>query len=250
MAWARRKGHTKVMQALPPRSRRFTPIVGFATCSLLACCCLFSTGKRYDVAATQLLLRASDVDGIRQALAAGANPNALIDTPRALSETLSLSLRSLSFYNPEDADTARRRLRDQTPGLLSRKVSLNDPEQVRLLLAAGADPNQGGLSAATPLHIAVAQFVGSAEEDRTRRLEIINLLIGAGADVNATDADGRTPLMMAAFTRADHEVVRQLLAAGADPTRKMRTGATASDLLAPPADPEVVKLLTSARKHD
>jgi ankyrin repeat protein len=78
---------------------------------------------------------------------------------------------------------------------------------VRMLLERGADPNRRTLAGHTPLmHAAMCGDVASAE-----------LLIRAGAHVNARDRRGNTALAIARTSDCD-EMIRLLLAAGADPT--------------------------------
>lgn len=73
------------------------------------------------------------------------------------------------------------------------------PEIVRMLLAAGVDPNKRNRFGATPLH-----FVDS--------VDVAKVLLAAGADVSAVDHDGQTPLHRV----YDADVAKVLLAAGAD----------------------------------
>ena len=90
-------------------------------------------------------------------------------------------------------------------------VSNSDEGNIRLLLAAGANPNTVDRYGWTPLHAAV--FRGHEE--------IIQLLLAAGADPNAGDQQyGWTPLHYTASFGCE-EIVQLLLAAGADP--RLRT---------------------------
>ena len=130
---------------------------------------------------------------------------------------------------------------------LFRAAGTDDVEQIRVLVSAGADPNIISPQAGhTPLYNACfgkalravdtllklgadpnkrftyRSFVdGRVEADAVALMyagtaEIAQALIAAGAEVNVADADGTTPLMRAAF-RGSLDVVRVLLAAGADP---------------------------------
>lgn len=115
-------------------------------------------------------------------LDAGADPNATNSLGNsALMQAVSLR----SYKTPDPGRTA--------------------PDLVRLLLAAGADANEGTRWGFTPLHSAVSQ--GAAE--------LVGVLLEAGADPNHPYRGGDLPL--AAATRSGHtEVIRLLEAAGAE----------------------------------
>jgi ankyrin repeat protein len=92
---------------------------------------------------------------------------------------------------------------------------------VRLLTSRGADPNlpDAAVNSWTPLLHAV-------HKDQPRS---IAALLDAGANANGADSYGQTPLMMAAgygYT----DIVKILLARGANPRLPMRDGVTAIDL--------------------
>lgn len=103
-------------------------------------------------------------------------------------------------------------------------------KRARALIAAGADVNEKDLTGAMPLHFAV--YKG--------RSAVMNALISSGADVNAQDYYGCTPLHYAAFSgfigaeRA--EIVRMLIAAGADPSIRNNSGRTPADICAGASD--------------
>ena len=88
-------------------------------------------------------------------------------------------------------------------------------DTARALLDAGANSNARTKHGQTPLHLLTGP-------DRCK------LLINAGADPNARTTDGQTPLHRAA-ENSDHETIRILLDAGADPERtdQERTDASA-----------------------
>ena len=127
------------------------------------------TDARAQLALECLLNR--DVEGFRAALATGVEPDACPG--------------------------------DQT--LLQWACSANAPEFAGLLLEQGADPNNRGIDAATPLM--AAAFTGNAA--------LIGLLLDAGADVVTADGGGRTALMFAARS-GQLAAVQRLLDAGAD----------------------------------
>jgi uncharacterized protein len=81
----------------------------------------------------------------------------------------------------------------------------NGPEIVRLLVAAGADPNARQPGEETPLH-----WAASSDD-----WHVAAALIDAGADVNAPDGSIGTPLANA-VGYASWDVARLLVARGAD----------------------------------
>jgi len=95
-----------------------------------------------------------------------------------------------------------------------------DIDVVRLLLAKGADVNARDVHGRTSLVIAadIAYSIktGALSANGQQAAAVIGALVAAGADVNAKQDDGQTGLMLAA-DNGDTEMVRALLAAGADP---------------------------------
>ena len=94
----------------------------------------------------------------------------------------------------------------------------NDVQEVKRLLEAGADPNEGRFLGAPPIFLALMRH----------NREIAGALMARGADVTATDGSGATTLMWAAYDEhADPTLVRELLAKGVDPNAKNKAGETA-----------------------
>jgi uncharacterized protein len=97
---------------------------------------------------------------------------------------------------------------------------------VEMLLAAGVDPNRRYNADLTALMWAA----GHADiTPREQGLRTVKLLIDKGATVDLVDDRGRSALMIAAGL--DHGAIAQaLIAAGADRSRRDKTGKTAADL--------------------
>ncbi len=79
--------------------------------------------------------------------------------------------------------------------------------------------------------------------------EMIRIFLDAHADVNVRDVAGMTPLMFAvASENQDPEVIKMLLAAGADPKVQSTTGETALDWARKYGNPAILKLLGGEAK--
>ncbi len=87
-------------------------------------------------------------------------------------------------------------------------------EQMKMLIAAGADVNAKDEYGRTALHYALYE--------RQTAMQKIKMLIDAGADVNAEDKEGETPLM-----HATAEQMKVLIAAGANVNAKDKEEKTA-----------------------
>jgi hypothetical protein len=98
-------------------------------------------------------------------------------------------------------------------------------EIARRLIPAGADVGARNRRGQEPLHYAAVGGPGSTTWNPAAQAATIVCLIEAGADPNTVDMDGVTPLHRAVRTRCA-EAVRTLLAHGADPARKNKSGST------------------------
>jgi ankyrin repeat protein len=111
--------------------------------------------------------------------------------------------------------------------------SYGNVEIMRTLLTKGADVN--AVSAAETNHvkngaIALGNFTALGYCVSYGGKEAVKILLDAGAKVNVQDVRGMTPLMLAIGTdRSDPEVIRLLLAGGADVSIKSKTGESAID---------------------
>jgi len=152
-------------------------------------------------------VRKLDVDALRRALAAGANVDAL-----------SVSGETPLYVACHTAPTWPAIGHAVTPGTWKEKIREREAI-VAALLRAGANVNarygnpliaSGGM---TPLKTAVWDRHGPPSD-------IVAQLIAAGADIEAADSNGFFPL----YTAAQHgrgATISQLLAAGADPHRRL-----------------------------
>jgi ankyrin repeat protein len=107
-------------------------------------------------------------------------------------------------------------------------------EAIRLLVRAGANVNLSDDRGLAPLHFAAQEF----------HTEAARVLLMAGAEVNAKDGFGNTPLAKAVFgSRGKGEMIRLLVAHGADKSLKNDHGVSPEDLAAKIANYDVAKFL-------
>jgi hypothetical protein len=103
-------------------------------------------------------------------------------------------------------------------------------EIMRLLLAAGADPNAAGNHRRSrPLHYAADGYITGPVWDAARQVKAIECLLAAGACLHAQDKNGASPLHRAVRTRCI-AAVKLLLNAGSDPKLKNKPGSTSFHL--------------------
>lgn len=137
---------------------------------------------------------------------------------------------------------------DGYPTPLLKAIKLRDLECVKFLLAAGADPNEPrNPNELTATHPTVVEAVLS------HRLDILSAVVEAGADIEArSSVVGLTPLTLATFNasqsqfRGDIELVRYLLARGAQVDRGKTDGYTPLMFAAEGGRLELVELLFNA----
>jgi ankyrin repeat protein len=130
------------------------------------------------------------------------------------------------------------------PGLeYARTVMERQGEDVvRVLLWAGANPNEAGMYKRLPLMRAVK----SAPQMPKVSPGIVRQLLAAGADPNLRDVNGWTALMFSAETGAT-DIAKQLLKNGARTDYLNCAGQSAADIARRNKHPALAKLLT-ARK--
>ena len=130
-----------------------------------------------------------------------------------------------------------------------RAAQASDVESMRLLLAAGADPNLSTFAGTTPLMVAAGigwrgNFSQNAPDSWMRA---VHFLAELGADVNAVDARGYTALHGAAALGND-EMVEFLVARGAEVAAVSGAGDSPADMAFGPSrffipKPETADLL-------
>jgi len=99
-------------------------------------------------------------------------------------------------------------------------------ELVRLLLAAGADPNSTrNHRKSSPLHYAADGYINVPAWNENGQVQTIECLLDAGANINAQDKNGATPLHRAVRTRCA-AAVKCLLRRGSDAKLKNKSGST------------------------
>jgi len=104
--------------------------------------------------------------------------------------------------------------------------------EIKVLLATGANPNVQDAQGWSPLHFA-AQSCAS---------DCIEALIDAGADVTLQDIHGNTALFRAVFSyRGDGACIERLLGAGADPLSINKHGTSPASLARQIANYDVAK---------
>ena len=164
-----------------------------------------------------------DIDRLAKLLAGGEDPNApfepgynyssldgavgalQLDSAREAPEAIDAVVLLLRY----GADVSRWDEPPTTTPLLT-AVKDNQIEAVRLLLAAGADPNIDNYVGESPLRLCV--------EDG--RIEMARLLLccGAAKTIDESGGDAGLNALGMAVTRLNLEMVKLLLAHGADPT--------------------------------
>lgn len=160
---------------------------------------------------------------------------------KALSSGLLSSIEDIDLPSPADGMTA-----------LSRAAAAGQEEEMRTLLTAGADINAKGDRGMSALYHAITGGHDKAVEELLKsgadsndiredsnavllhacglgREKIVKQLLENGADVNYAKADGFTALMAAMTAKADADqseaqtqIIKALLAAGADPNMQTK----------------------------
>jgi ankyrin repeat protein len=157
---------------------------------------------------------------IEMLLSAGANPNAqlkLCPPYRALGPDRGADMMLTIGATP-----------------LLRAAKAGDVPAVKLLLAHGANPNLPNIYGTTPI-MAAAGLASNEIDTRGRfkteaeAVETINLLVKAGAEINAHETRSGSTALHGAALWGWNDVVKALVANGADLTAKDKKGMTPLD---------------------
>ena len=187
------------------------------------------------------MMAATDAEKVRLLLARGANASYGALTVAAASRGTAPAIKHLLHagapVNPPDGVRAK-----NTPLLFASMTG--DLENVKLLLAHGADPSAALAQAVTFGYPDIVRALISAGAPAkltegsginllhwaaiANRPDVIPALVEAGVSINAQDEAGFTPLMYAAtIDFGDTASLRALLKAGADPKIRNSDGRTA-----------------------
>ncbi|WP_129140394.1 ankyrin repeat domain-containing protein [Modicisalibacter coralii] len=168
-----------------------------------------------------------DIQAMQRALDRGADPNAAGKdemTPLFWVVTMQLNINGLSYLLEHGGDpnlTIRDKENpDDKTFLLYQAYKNPDPNFIKAVLSAGADPNTLIDEHDTLLFLSMTD----------KRLKQVEALIDSGADVDFSGQFGRTPLINA-VVGDEYETALALLEAGADPEREDIHGRSAIDVV-------------------
>ena len=167
---------------------------------------------------------------VKELLAHGADPNArLVKAPPPF-------IGDYTFY---------RRYVGATPFWLAAAARIPDLDLIRVLIAAGANPNLPAADGATPLMAAVGMVQNEARlAAESRSLDVVKLLVEIGADVDAVDQRGQTAVHGAARL-ARNTLIQFLVEQGAAVDAEDARGRTPLEVGTPsrPLHPDTAALL-------
>ena len=187
----------------------------------------------YGESAVKIASRQGRFDALKLLLSAGADGEALWWDELLYAIPFG-SIDEIEELIATGSDLFVRDHHSRTPWLLS--LHVGDMEKAKLILASGALPDDEGHYGTTPLHYVVDS------NNTESKLEIVQWLIELGCDVNCVDEFGMSPLMLAA-QRGNVEVVKHLLASGANSSLVTRANESALNMA---SSLPVAKLLIAA----
>jgi ankyrin repeat protein len=182
------------------RGRYLLPMAAFVVLAVT-----LNGQKHYDETLTKDLVEAvrnKNVDSTKSLLARNADPNAVDEKKTPL--LMAMLLRMEFSLNEATSGTIR-----------GDKAASETGQIVKLLLAAGADPNARNAEGSPVLMAAIMRQDPGIMAD----------LIRAGASAKAADSTG--PLFVAAAFSGNQKIVELMLDAGADVNAKTKDGTTA-----------------------
>lgn len=121
-----------------------------------------------------------------------------------------------------------------TTPLMTAAYANPDPDSLKILLAAGADPNEVTVAGVNALALAAMN---------NPNVETLRVLIEAGADPNPAIFTAYHPLLLAAQYNPDPRAIEILLAAGADPAKAVSNSTLTGLAAAHNPNLEVLKTL-------
>ena len=196
--------------------------------------------------ALMLAVRGRSVESVAALLQAGAastinhkDNEGLTALLYAVTQSYFLVLENVKALIAAGANVDGVNVNGETPLLIA--VQRNDVELVKLLLAAHASVNIKSKNGTTPLT--------TVRPDSTRTdPQILSLLIAAGGAVNEVNQNGETPLMVAVSKQHNSTIVKALLekGAGSSINARNKSGKTALMYAATYSDGEVVQTLLAA----
>jgi ankyrin repeat protein len=168
----------------------------------------------------QLILEGDKISSIRRLIDEGANPNQFDEygTPLLIlavrisdDDMLSLFLEAGANVNAADTDGET---------ALHCSASIGNLNAMKMLISKSAEIDAINIDGKTPLII--ASIMGKVDACR--------ILIDSGADINITDIQGRGVVHWASLRNDNPKLIDLLLMAGADPSIRDKSGATAESL--------------------
>lgn len=137
---------------------------------------------------------------------------------------------------------------DNSMTALTAAAALGQAATAKALLAGGADVNLADGLGSTPLHKACYLATGKDVVAAAKaKHEVAAVLLAAKPKLNVKDKQGWTALMLAA-SNGDAEMVKMLLAAGADASAKLANGKDARTLADQGGHAAAAALLTPKKK--
>ncbi|MBD1864801.1 MULTISPECIES: ankyrin repeat domain-containing protein [Trichocoleus] len=185
--------------------------------------------SRYGESALRVISIVGRFDAVQVLLAAGADAEQLAWTDLMYAIVFE-PLATVHELLEQGADLTARDCWLRTPWLLC--LQMGDVEKAKLLLAAGANPHDVGISGKTALMFAI-------ESDCTK---IVQWLVEQGWKIEVPDEFGDMPLMVAA-SRGATDCVQILIEHGADPKRANHCNDTAIKVA---ANLPIVRILVNA----